>query len=77
MPGLESEFTTKENKAMYDYMRKNMGEITYKTDVKAERLQSEMTYNIRGSSENSLMYFLDLFDEIYKIMKPIEKSKKL
>ena len=54
-----------------------MGEITYKTDVKAERLQSEMTYNIRGSSENSLMYFLDLFDEIYKIMKPIEKSKKL
>lgn len=75
--GLEKEFTDKKDTEIYRLMRKNLGEITYKTDVKSESIQTEMNYNIDNSSENSLMYFFDLFDEIYKITAPDKQPKKL
>lgn len=74
---LEKEFTDNKEKEMYQFLRKNIGEMTYKTDVKSDNLETEMSYHINNSSENSLMYFFDLFDEIYKIMEPAEKFKKL
>ena len=75
--GFGKEFNDKKDGDLYNLMRKNLGEISYKTDVKSESIQSEMNYNINNSSENSLMYFFDLFDEIYKIMEPEQKPKSL
>ncbi|MEI7488309.1 MAG: hypothetical protein WCJ72_13050, partial [Chryseobacterium sp.] len=51
-------------------------EIYYKTEVKSESIQTEMDYNIKDLSENSLMYFFDLFDDVYKIMEEPEKILK-
>lgn len=75
--GLGKEFSDKKQGELLNLMRKNLGEITYKTDVKSESIQTEMNYNINNSSENSLMYFFDLFDDIYKIMEPDQKPKTL
>ena len=75
--GLEKEFEDQKDKDVYHLLRKKVGEITYKTDVKSDNIQSEVNYHIDNSSENSLMYFFDLFDEIYKIVEPTDKYKKL
>lgn len=75
--GLEKEFEDQKDKDLYHLLRNKTGEITYKTDVKSESIQTEMNYHIDDSSENSLMYFFDLFDDIYKIMEPADKFKKL
>lgn len=73
--GLEKEFEDKKDSDLYKLFLKNAGELTYKTDVKGDSIQSEMSYIIKNSSENSLMYFFDLFDDIYKIMEPEAPTK--
>ncbi len=65
--GLEKEFKTGSERKTMEALRKNIGDMYFKTEVKGESIQTEMNYNIKNSSENSLMYFFDLFDEIYKI----------
>lgn len=75
--GLEKEFTDQKDKDLYHLFRNRTGEMTYKTDAKSESIQTEMNYHIDDSSENSLMYFFDLFDDIYKIVEPADKYKKL
>ena len=72
--GLEPEFKTVSERKTLNSLRKNVGDVYFKTEVKGESIQSEMNYNIKNSSENSLMYFFDLFDEIFKNM---EADKKL
>lgn len=75
--GLKMEFTSKRDTDLYNFLRNNLGEINYKTDVKNESIQTEMNYEISNSSDNSLMYFFDLFDGIYKITNPQEEPKKM
>ncbi|MBW8522012.1 hypothetical protein K0U91_05945 [Chryseobacterium chendengshani] len=72
--GLESEFKSVSERKTLNSLRENVGDVYFKTEVKGESIQSEMNYNIKNSSENSLMYFFDLFDEIFKSM---ESDKKL
>lgn len=75
--GLEKEFKSTTERKMLDLMRKNVGEVYFKTEAKGERIETEIDYNIKNSSENSLMYFFDLFDEIYKIQEADKKPAVL
>lgn len=75
--GLEQEFKTVSEKKTLNSIRKNVGEVYFKTEVKGESIQTEMDYNIKNSSENSLMYFFDLFDEIFKNMEADKKPQTL
>lgn len=74
--GMEKEFKSDSERKMLDVFRKNIGEVYFKTEAKGESIETEMDYNIKDSSENSLMYFFDLFDEVYKIMDEPEKALK-
>ncbi|KMQ66488.1 hypothetical protein ACM46_02845 [Chryseobacterium angstadtii] len=74
--GLEKEFKTPSERKTLDLFRKNVGEVYYKTEVKGGSVETEIDYNIKNSSENSLMYFFDLFDEIFKI-KEAEKKPQI
>lgn len=75
--GLEKEFEDQKDKDLYHLFRNKTGELTYKSDANSNSIQTETNYHIDGSSENSLMYFFDLFDDIYKIVEPADKYKKL
>ncbi|MGG5209211.1 hypothetical protein ACQWU4_09680 [Chryseobacterium sp. MIQD13] len=75
--GLEKEFKTPSERKTLDLFRKNVGEMYYKTEVKGESVETEIDYNIKNSSENSLMYFFDLFDEIFKIKEEDKKPQIL
>ncbi|KFF09114.1 hypothetical protein [Chryseobacterium luteum] len=75
--GLEKEFKTPSERKTLDLFRKNVGEMYYKTEVKGESVETEIDYKIRNSSENSLMYFFDLFDEIFKIKEGEKKPQIL
>ncbi|WP_449388960.1 hypothetical protein [Chryseobacterium lineare] len=72
--GLEKEFKSTSERKMLDVVRKNVGEIYFKSESKGDRIETEIDYSVKNSSENSLMYFFDLFDDIYKIK---ESDKKL
>lgn len=75
--GLEKEFKTPSERKSLDLFRKNVGEMYYKTEVKGDSVETEIDYKIKNSSENSLMYFFDLFDEIYKINEAEKKPQIL
>lgn len=64
--GLDKEFKSKSERGTLDILKKYVGEMYFKTEVKGQSIQTEMNYNIKTNSENSLMYFFDLFDEIYQ-----------
>ncbi|MCJ7934132.1 MAG: hypothetical protein MUW56_10970 [Chryseobacterium sp.] len=74
--GLDKEFKSSSERKIFDLFRKNVGEMYYKTEVKGESIQTEMDYNIKDSSENSLMYFFDLFDDFFK-SKDSEKKPQI
>lgn len=74
LTGLDKEFKSPKDRKTLDAIRKNVGELYYKTEVKAESIQTEMNYNIKDSSENSLMYFFDIFDQIFKTKETEKKS---
>jgi hypothetical protein len=67
MAGLGSEVTTVKDRKMLDAVKKNAGEMHMKTQTKGDRIQTDIEYEIKNTSENSLMYFFDLFDDLYKI----------
>lgn len=73
MIGLEKEFKTPSERKTLDLLKKNMGELYFKTEAKGEKIETEINYNIKNASENSLMYFFDVFDEVYK-MKESDKK---
>ncbi|CAD7805248.1 hypothetical protein CHRY9390_01339 [Chryseobacterium aquaeductus] len=75
--GLEQEFKTGSERKTLNLLRKNVGDVYFKTEVKGESIQTEMDYNIKNSSDNSLMYFFDLFDEIYKNIEADKKPQTL
>lgn len=75
--GLEQEFKSTSERKTLNLLRKNVGEVYFKTEVKSESIQTEIDYNIKNSSENSLMYFFDLFDEMYKISESEKPSDTL
>lgn len=75
--GMEKEFKSTSERKTLDVLKKNIGEIYYKTEVKGESIETEIDYNIKDSSENSLMYFFDLFDEILKIKESEKKPQIL
>ncbi|MGE8511055.1 MAG: hypothetical protein ACN6N7_00030 [Chryseobacterium culicis] len=75
--GLDKEFKTPKERKALDAIRKNVGEMYYKTEVKGESIQTEMNYNIKDSSENSLMYFFDVFDQVFKTKETEEKPQIL
>ncbi|OBW42252.1 hypothetical protein AB670_01318 [Chryseobacterium sp. MOF25P] len=75
--GLDKEFKSKSERKTLDLLRKNVGEVYFKTEAKGGSIQTEMNYQIKNSSENSLMYFFDLFDEIYKISESEKPSHTL
>ncbi len=77
MMGLDKEFKTVSERKMLNTVRENIGELYFKTEVKNDSIQTEMNYNIKNSSENSLMYFFDLFDELYKISEEEKPSQTL
>jgi hypothetical protein len=75
--GLEKEFKSSSERKMLDLVRKNVGEVYFKSESKGDRIETEIDYSIKNSSENSLMYFFDLFDEMYKINESDKKSPVL
>ncbi|MCD0454308.1 hypothetical protein LPB85_02460 [Chryseobacterium sp. LC2016-27] len=75
--GLDKEFKSRSERKTLDLLRKNVGEVYFKTEAKNGSIQTEMNYQIKNSSENSLMYFFDLFDEIYKISESEKPSHTL
>jgi len=77
LTGLDKEFKTPKERKALDAIRKNVGELYYKTEVKGESIQTEMNYNIKDSSENSLMYFFDVFDQVFKTKEKEEKPQIL
>ncbi|GAA5091095.1 hypothetical protein GCM10023210_18060 [Chryseobacterium ginsengisoli] len=72
--GLEKEFKSPSERKTLDFVKKNVGEMYFKSEVKGDRIETEIDYSIKNSSENSLMYFFDLFDEIYKINESEKKT---
>ncbi|MCD9618257.1 hypothetical protein [Chryseobacterium gleum] len=76
LTGLDKEFKSAKERRALDAVRKNVGELYYKTEVKGESIQTEMDYNIKDSSENSLMYFFDIFDQVFKT-KETEKKPQI
>ncbi|WP_185208030.1 hypothetical protein [Chryseobacterium sp. C3] len=74
MVGLEKEFKTPSERKTLDLLKKNMGELYFKTEAKGEKIETEINYNIKNASENSLMYFFDVIDEVYK-MKESDKKQ--
>lgn len=76
LTGLDKEFKTAKERRALDAVRKIVGELYYKTEVKGESIQTEMDYNIKDSSENSLMYFFDIFDQVFKT-KETEKKPQI
>lgn len=74
LTGLDKEFKSPSERRTLDAIRKNVGELYYKTEAKGESIQTEMNYIIKDSSENSLMYFFDLFDQIFKTKESEKKS---
>jgi hypothetical protein len=66
LTGLEKEFKSPSERKTLDFMKKNVGEMYFKSEAKGDRIETEIDYTIKNSSENSLMYFFDLFDEVYK-----------
>lgn len=77
LTGLDKEFKSPKERKALDAIRKNVGEMYYKTEVKGESIQTEMNYNIKDSSENSLMYFFDVFDQVFKTKETEEKPQIL
>ncbi len=77
LSGLEKEFKSVPGRKTLDLIRKNVGEVYFKTEEKGHMIETEVNYQIRNSSENSLMYFFDLFDEIYKINESEKKTPVL
>ncbi|KQT24359.1 hypothetical protein ASG22_10130 [Chryseobacterium sp. Leaf405] len=75
--GLEKEFKSTSERKIMDVFKKNIGEVNFKTEAKGDRIETEMNYEIKNSSENSLMYFFDLVDEIYKIQESEKKTPVL
>jgi len=75
--GLEKEFKSTSERKTLDLLRKNVGELYFKTEAKGNSIQTEMNYNTNTNSENSLMYFFDLFDEIFKNMEADKKPQTL
>lgn len=73
MVGLEKEFKTPSERKTLDLLKKNLGEVYFKTEAKGEKIETEINYNIKNASENSLMYFFDVIDEVYK-MKESDKK---
>lgn len=71
--GLEKEFKSNSERKIMDVFKKNVGEVYFKTEAKGDKIETEMNYNTKGS-ENSLMYFFDLVDEIYKIKESEKKT---
>lgn len=76
MIGLEKEFKTPSERKTLDLLKKNLGEVYFKTEAKGEKIETEVNYNIKNSSENSLMYFFDVIDEVYK-MKESDKKQPI
>lgn len=72
--GMEKEFKSTSERKIMDVFKKNIGEMYFKTEVKGDKIETEIDYNIKNSSENSLMYFFDLVDEIYKIKEAEKKT---
>lgn len=77
LSGLEKEFKSIPEKKTLNLIRRNVGEVYFKTEAKGNTIETEVHYQIRNSSENSLMYFFDLFDEIYKINESEKKTPVL
>lgn len=77
LSGLEKEFKSIPERKTLDLIRRNVGEVYFKTEAKGNTIETEIDYRIRNSSENSLMYFFDLFDEIYKINESEKKTPVL
>lgn len=76
MVGLEKEFKTPSERKTLDLLKKNLGEVYFKTEAKGEKIETEINYNIKNASENSLMYFFDVIDEVYK-MKESDKKQPI
>lgn len=77
LAGLEQEFKSGSERKMLDMVRKNVGDIYFKSEAKGNTIQTEIDYSIKGSSENSLMYFFNLFDEMFKLHEAEKKQPVL
>lgn len=75
--GLDQEFKDSSEIKMLNLMKKNAGEFNYKSEVKGNTIQTEIDYYIKKPAENSLMYFFNLADEIYKITESEKKNQTL
>ena len=74
---LDHELTESSEIKLLNLMKKNAGEFIYKSEIKNNSIQTEIDYNIKNAAENSLMYFFNLADEIYKITESEKKNHTL
>ncbi len=72
--GFANEITSEEDREFYNFFRKNAGDLSYQMEAKSDRINSEFKYQTRGTSDNSLMYFFDLLEELYKLDYNTKKS---
>jgi hypothetical protein len=75
--GLEKEFKSPSERKTLEMLKKNVGEMYFKTEAKSGSIETEMNYNTNLDSENSLMYFFDLFDEMFKNKEADKKANTL
>ncbi|WP_312076909.1 hypothetical protein [Chryseobacterium sp.] len=75
--GLDQEFKESSEIKLLNLMKKNAGTFNYKSEVKGNSIQTEIDYDIKNGAENSLMYFFNLADEIYKITESDKKNQTL
>lgn len=65
--GLEQEFKTSLKKDSLDFLRKNMGDLEFRSEPKNGSIETEIIYTTPTSSANSLMYFFDVCRDVMKM----------
>lgn len=75
--GLEAEFKDSNDREMFSFLRKNMGQLSFKAEAKQDNVQTEFSYDIKSDSENSLMYFFDLMEMLYKMDEASKITKTI
>ncbi len=65
--GLEQEFKSSVKKDALDFLRKNLGDLEFRSEPKNDSIETEIIYTTPASSANSLMYFFDFCRDVMKL----------
>jgi len=60
--------TSKKDEKYLNFFKQNLGNVSFYTETK-ENIETTINYQINDNHDNSLMYFFDLFEELYELDK--------